>query len=128
MNFCSQATLNFLCDIFPGIFVPTQADLNIYCSPLVWMIAYYTHCPISCSYFSPAVDLADPSISAHKEHSHSFLGLRICHCPPIPLFNQSTTDRHLDCFPSSALVSNAVINILACFSFHVLKYNCRLNI
>lgn len=56
-------------------------------------------------------------MSSHKEYSHSFLGLRIFHCMTVPLFNWSTTGRHLGYFPSSALASNVAINILVICQF-----------
>ena len=97
---------------FQAYFVPIQANLNAYRPPPVWTGAYGTHCPSFHFYFSLVVDLGDSPTATHKEHYHSFLGLGICNCMTVPLFNQSTTGRYVDCFLSSALVSSTATNTL----------------
>ena len=97
---------------FQAYFAPIQANLNAYRPPPIWTGAYGTHCPSFHFCFSLVVDLGDSSTETHKEHYHSFLGLGICNCITVPLFNQSTTGGYVDYFLSSALVSNTATNTL----------------
>lgn len=113
---------------FQAYFMNIYENINIYCLSLGWIIVYRTHYSHLVFSFYPQWFLKILLYQLIKNISILFWGLDyFIVWLYLPLVSQST-ERHLGCFPSSALASTVAINILVYVALHMIKHNCRLNI